>query len=96
MVPQDRDTIVRGIQDAFEYMRKQRHFGVWSVGRQELLLYAASLFAFMSVESIEKGVMRSTIATSITSIVIAQQAAMIAAVAASSAASSSAAASAGN
>lgn len=91
LLPQDRDTIVRSIQESYEYLRQQRRFGPWSIGKQEVLLYASALFAFASVENIEKGLLRSTIATSITSIVIAQQAAMIAAVSASSAASSAAA-----
>lgn len=90
LLPQDRDSVVHAVWDAYDYLRQQPHFGAWSLGKEERLLYAASLFAIDSATAIARGLLSSTLTTSITSIIIAQQAAMASAIAASTAASASA------
>ncbi|MGI6298274.1 MAG: DUF4003 family protein [Saccharofermentanales bacterium] len=43
LLPQEPAEIVSAVQSACEYLRQHKRFGSWSVGKQELLLYAASL-----------------------------------------------------
>lgn len=90
LLPQDDLVIVDTVQSTFDYLRSQPGFGSWSVAKQELLLYAAALFAFSSADQVNKGLLAGTISTSIASIIIAQQtAALIASTSAASAAASS-------
>ena len=91
LLPQDDLTIVDTVKSTYDYLRSKPGFGPWSVSKQELLLYSAALFAFVSADQINKGLLAGTISTSIASIIIAQQtAAVIASTSAASAAASSA------
>lgn len=80
LLPQKPAEIVAAVQSACEYLRQHKRFGSWSVGKQELLLYAASLFAFESADQINRDVLKSTLTTSVASIIIAQQTAALIAV----------------
>ena len=92
LLPRDRDTIVQEIQMTFDDLRARPGFGSWSIGKQELLLLAAALVAFDSVDAMEKDIVTTALSTSIANIVIAQQTAVavMAATSASVAASSAA------
>ncbi len=88
LLPGTVDDIVRDVADTFEYLRTQKGFGAWSFSKQELELYASALTAYEHVASVKSGILTTTIATSITNIILAQQAAMAAMVASSTAAAS--------
>lgn len=92
LLPIDRDTIVQNIQSTFDQLRARPGFGSWSIGKQELLLFAAALVAFDAVDAMDKDIVTATLSTSIANIVIAQQTAVavMAATSASVAASSAA------
>ena len=92
LLPQDRDTIVQSIQAAFDQLRARPGFGSWSIGKQELLLLAAALVSFDSVDAMDRDIVTAALSTSIANIVIAQQTAVavMAATSASIAASSAA------
>jgi len=86
LLPVDIDTLVQDINEAQAFLRTQKGFGVWTVSKQALLLFASAIAASVYAEDIKNGVTAS-VSTSIASIIIAQQAAIIAAVSASTAAS---------
>ena len=83
----DVDALVRDINDVQSQLRAQKGFGAFSVGTQELLLYATAIVAGIYADDIENGIIAASVSTNITNIIIAQQVAMIAAIAASSAVS---------
>ncbi|MCL2510320.1 MAG: DUF4003 domain-containing protein [Methanomassiliicoccaceae archaeon] len=93
MLPVDVNTVVQDITEAQTHLREQKGFGVLSVQKQELLLYAASIVVSGYAEDVESGIVTATTATSITNMIIAMQVAMVvvAAAAANSAASAAAA-----
>ena len=82
------NTITQDIEQAQQELRKHKGFGAFSVSTQEMLLYAAAITAGEYAQNAE--VLKATLSTSITNIIIAQQVAMIAAISASSAAAASA------
>lgn len=89
LLPSNSEDIVTDVSETYEFLRTQKGFGSWSIGKQELLLLSAALVAFKYVEDVRNGVITTMLSTSITNIVIAQQAAMAGAAAASAAAVSS-------
>lgn len=89
LLPCNSEDIVTDVSETYEFLRTQKGFGSWSIGKQELLLLSAALVAFKYVEDVRNGIINTMLSTSITNIVIAQQAAMAGAAAASAAAVSS-------
>jgi hypothetical protein len=85
LLPAGIDTLVRDINEALAYLRKQKGFSFWSVSKQALLLFASAIVASVYADDIKNGATAS-LSTSIASIVIAQQTAVIAAAAASASA----------
>ncbi|MCH4169245.1 MAG: DUF4003 domain-containing protein [Streptococcaceae bacterium] len=81
-------TIVSDIANAYEYLREQKGFGLFSIDKQTGLLFATAIVASIYAEELNDGVLVASIATTITNILIAQQAAITAAIIASTAASS--------
>jgi len=63
-----------------DYLRSQKGFGALSVSTQELLLYAVSLITNAYTGDTDNNVMKVSVATSITNLIIAQQVAMIVAI----------------
>ena len=90
LLPVPGDVIARDLLEAQAFLRAQKGFGAFSVGSQELLLYAAAIVSSSYAEGMDS-ITTATVSTSIANIIIAQQAAMIAAFAASSAATAAAA-----
>lgn len=88
LLPREAAEVVEETARTFEWLREQKGFGGWSVEKQELLLHAAALVAYRSAEERAGIVPLSTLATSLTNIIIAQQAAIAAAAAASAAVAS--------
>jgi len=86
LLPMEIETIVRDIGDTQQMLRTQKGFGLLSVTKQELLIYAAGVVAGEYAENAREGIVTAALSTSITNIIIAQQAAMIAAFSASAAA----------
>jgi hypothetical protein len=89
LLPCNREDLVTDVSDTYEFLRTQKGFGNWSIGKQELLLLSAALVAFKNVDDVRNGILTTMLSTSITNIVIAQQAALAGAMAASAAAAAS-------
>ncbi len=89
LLPCGDEDIAQDMAITFEWLREQRGFGGWSVSKPELLLYTTALVAYQSMEERTGMAPLTTIATSLTNIIIAQQAAIAAATAASAVAASS-------
>lgn len=81
-------TVVDDIANAYEYLRIQKGFGLFSIDKQTGLLLTTAIVASIYAEALNDGVLVASVATTITNILIAQQAAITAAVVASTAASS--------
>jgi hypothetical protein len=92
LLPVEVETVVQDVEAAQDFLRTQRGFGAFTIDRQSLLLFAAAVVSSVYAKDIEKGAIKASVSTSITSIIIAQQAAMMAAIVSASAASSAAAA----
>ena len=92
MLPVDVNTIVQDIKEAQAHLRAQKGFGIFSVQKQELLLYATSIMVSGYAEEVESGIVTAAAATSVTNMIIAAQVAMCAALAGAAAANSAAAA----
>jgi len=90
LIPIDAETIVNDIDHAQLFLRSQKGFGSFSVDKQQLLIFSASIVASVYAENLKDNVLTAALATSITNIIIAQEAAMIAAICASSAAAAAA------
>lgn len=84
LLPASADEIANEVLEAYEFLRPQKGFGAWSIAKQDLLLLTAGLVAFGYLENANKDIINSSIAASITGIIIAQQAAASSAAAASS------------
>ena len=91
LLPMDIDTIVRDLEDAVTFLKTQKGFGLFSITKQELLLFAAGIVASVYAEEIKNDLIATSTATSIASIIIAQQTAAITTVVVASAASSASA-----
>lgn len=89
LLPCGDEEIVEDTARTYEWLREQKGFGSWSVSKPELLLYATALVAYQSIEERTSMAPLTTIATSLTNIIIAQQAAIAAATTASAVAASS-------
>jgi len=89
LLPVSTDEIVRDIDEAQQTLRNQKGFSMWTISKQELLIYAASVTALEHAGKANADVVTAIISTSITNIIIAQQIAMIVAITASTAAASS-------
>lgn len=76
---EDVQSIIDRVLEIYEYLKEQKGFGSFSLSKQERLMFAISLEVSDEVKRLNKGVLDSTLATSITNIIIAQQTAMIAA-----------------
>ena len=73
----DINEIVQSVVEAVQLMRLQKGFGVVSVTKQELLIFAAALVGSEYAERLKANSLASTLSSNIASIIIAQQAAMI-------------------
>ncbi|WEK55032.1 MAG: DUF4003 family protein [Candidatus Cohnella colombiensis] len=89
LLPAEIDSIVNGVLEVNEYLRTKKGFGIWSVTKQELSMYSATLIAYEYMSDMKIGLLTSTLSTSLTNIIIAQQAAIAAAVATSAAVNTS-------
>ncbi|MBO9598041.1 MAG: DUF4003 family protein [Cohnella sp.] len=89
LLPCGDEDMIEDMAQTFEWLRGQKGFGSWSVGKPELLLYTTALVAYQSIEERTSMAPLTTLATSLTNIIIAQQAAIAAATAASAVAASS-------
>jgi len=89
LLPVETDVIVRDIAETERIIRGQHGFSIWSVSKQELLIYAAATTVGEYTQGSGDGVVTAAVSTSITNLIIAQQVAMIAAVSASTATAAS-------
>lgn len=89
LLPIPTNTIVTDILEAYNFLHSQKGFGTLSVSKQELLLFITAIVASIYTDDMKKGILTSTLSTSITNIIIAQQVAMIIAASSAAAASSS-------
>lgn len=89
LLPESTDLICQRVAEMFYRLRGEKGFGIWSsASKQELLLFSAGLVALESLEQAKSGVLRTSLSSSIVSLVIAQQTAIAVAAAASAAAAS--------
>lgn len=90
LLPADEESLARNTASSYDFLRGQQGFGIWSVTKQELLIFSSALVALDYTDETKSGILSAAVSTNITNIIIAQQTA-IAAAAASSAAAASAA-----
>ncbi|MBS7577761.1 MULTISPECIES: DUF4003 family protein [unclassified Enterococcus] len=82
------ELVVDDLVEAYNYLRQQKAFGLFSIDKQTGLLFTTAIVASVYAEELNDGVLVASITTTITNIIIAQQAAITAAIIASTAASS--------
>jgi len=89
LIPVDTGTIATDVLEAYDFLRAQKDFGMWSVSKQELVLFSAAITAFAYLDDVKSGVITTALSTSITNIILAQQMVFSAAAASSAAAAAS-------
>jgi hypothetical protein len=89
LLPVDVDAVVRDIGEAQALLKAEEGFGILSVSKQEMLMYAAAITASGYAEDVESGIIKAAASTSMINIIIAMQTAMCAAVAGGAAAAAS-------
>lgn len=77
LITENVDKITDDIKDAYEVLLEKKGFGKWSVTKHQRTMYAAALAASDYIKGCSRNTMDMTLASSITSIVMAQQTAMI-------------------
>lgn len=91
LLPTSVESLAGDAAAAFASLRQEKGFGIWSIGKQELLLLASAVVASVHVDEAKSGIVSTAVSTSLTNLLIAQQ--MAAAGAAAAAASAAAASS---
>lgn len=90
IIPDDIEFLANGIIEVYDYLKKEKTFGILDGGKRQQLMYAATLVSQEYVDDFTQDTMKITLATSMTNIIIATQTAvMVSAISASTAASSS-------
>lgn len=79
----DSDRTIRDIDQIQEYLKNQKGFGIFGIGKKQRIMYAAILASQIRSEK-DESVLNTATVNTVTSMVIAQQAAMIAIIASSS------------
>ncbi len=90
ILPVDQQQVMQDIMDADDFLKQQKGYGFWGIGKKQRLMHAGMIVASSYVDQKENHAMNSAAITGEVSLIVAQQAAMCAAIAASGAAASSA------
>lgn len=90
LITEDVEKITEEIANVFQILKEKKGFGIWSITNHERTMYATALVTGEYVEKIQNNTLNITLASSVTSILIAQHVAMVAAASSAAAASSGA------